>query len=96
VLEMRRSRNSAGRLMDVFVACAVVLISTVHVAAASTATEWPLVSLDIYYETLCPDSVNFIVQQLHPTLQKIGNILNVSMIPFGIASVSPHTLQCRD
>lgn len=76
-------------MTDAFIACLVLV--NVHcldapIAAPSHAA--PLVSLEVYYETMCPDSVDFIVQQLHPTLQKIGAIMNVSLIPYGIASVS--------
>ncbi|XP_055337344.1 gamma-interferon-inducible lysosomal thiol reductase-like [Paramacrobiotus metropolitanus] len=46
----------------------------------------PLVIVDVYYEALCPDSVDFIVKQLYPTMQSIGHIANVSLIPYGFAT----------
>ncbi|GAU93314.1 hypothetical protein RvY_05275-2 [Ramazzottius varieornatus] len=94
VLNMSANR----RLMDVLLACVLlvnVICSHGHPVdnspldlSRAPTTAAPVVSLEIYYETLCIDSVQFIVGQLHPTLQKIGHIVNVSMIPFGIASVS--------
>ncbi|XP_055343009.1 uncharacterized protein LOC129591395 [Paramacrobiotus metropolitanus] len=44
------------------------------------------VLLEVYYETLCPDSRAFITNQLYPTLQQINSIMNVSMIPYGKAT----------
>ncbi|OQV23944.1 putative Gamma-interferon-inducible lysosomal thiol reductase [Hypsibius exemplaris] len=95
---MKPSGLSTGCLIDVFVACLVVVNVGRDAGVAARAavvgmnggdsshTPAQLVSLDVYYETLCPDSVQFIVQQLHPTLQKVGQIMNVSLIPFGIAT----------
>ena len=47
------------------------------------------VPLTVYYESLCPDSVRFIVDQLHPVKQSpLGRYIDVTLIPFGKASVS--------
>ena len=48
----------------------------------------PSVGLQVYYECLCPDSVDFIVDQLYPAYQKLGQYLDIKYIPFGFASVS--------
>jgi len=50
------------------------------------------VKVDVYYETLCPDSIQFIVQKLYPTFGKIGEIMDINLIPYGKAE---HT-QYRD
>lgn len=50
--------------------------------------ESPKVKIDVYYETLCPDSIQFIRRQLYPTYQKIGEIMDISLIPYGKAEVS--------
>jgi interferon gamma-inducible protein 30 len=46
----------------------------------------PPVLLEVYYETLCPDSKAFIVNQLYPTVQQINDIINVSLVPYGKAT----------
>ena len=46
------------------------------------------VTIGVYYESLCPDSRNFITKQLYPTYQKLGQNLDVEFKPFGKASVS--------
>ena len=45
------------------------------------------VDFALYYETLCPDCQNFIHTQLWPTYKTIGNIMNISLIPYGNAKV---------
>lgn len=47
------------------------------------------VKVSVYYETLCPDSIQFITQQLWPTYQKVKDIINIELIPFGKASFFP-------
>jgi len=43
------------------------------------------VKIDVYYETLCPDSIQFIRQKLYPTFGKIGEIMDINLIPYGKA-----------
>ena len=47
-----------------------------------------IVNIQVYYESLCPDSINFITKQLHPTYQTLGKYMNIEFIPFGNADVS--------
>merc|ERR1719154_46058 len=44
------------------------------------------VTLDLFYEALCPDSIYFMVLQLFPTWQKFGTQLQINYKPFGFAS----------
>jgi len=47
----------------------------------------------VYYETLCPDSKQFIKSQLYPLLLKGGDQhLDVEFIPYGKATVSQMTI----
>ena len=46
------------------------------------------VNIQVYYESLCPDSINFITKQLYPTYQALGNYMDIEFIPFGNADVS--------
>ena len=48
-------------------------------------------TLDVYYESLCPDSRRFIMTQLFPSWNKINSFVNVRLVPFGKASVSTQT-----
>ena len=45
------------------------------------------IQVQVYYETLCPDSINFIVEQLYPTYHNLGQYLEIEFIPYGFASV---------
>lgn len=53
--------------------------------------------VDVYYESLCPDSMKFINQQLYPVkTSSLGRYFDVNLIPFGKASVSTHQLGILD
>jgi hypothetical protein len=41
----------------------------------------------VYYESMCPDSKYFIRHQLVPTVEKISEILDFKLIPYGKAKV---------
>ena len=56
--------------------------------------------MSVYYESLCPDSIRFVTQQLYPNWLHFGpEILTVDLNPFGKANVSiavsPHVLSAR-
>nr|CAB3255258.1 gamma-interferon-inducible lysosomal thiol reductase [Phallusia mammillata] len=45
------------------------------------------VQVDVYFESLCPDSIRFITTMLYPTWEKLEStgIMNVKIVPFGKA-----------
>lgn len=45
------------------------------------------IELGVYFESLCPDSRRFFVNQLVPTFKQIGKIIKPTLIPFGHARV---------
>ncbi len=45
------------------------------------------VSIQVYYETLCPDSADWIAYQLVPAYQRLGEHIRVDFFPFGKAKV---------
>ena len=51
------------------------------------------VRVDVYYEVLCPDSRYFVLHQLYPTFQKIGEAMDIHYVPYGKATVS-HNGNC--
>jgi len=53
--------------------------------ASSFPASAPKVDVTLYYESLCPDCQLFIRQQLYPTYQKIGDIFNLTLVPYGNA-----------
>jgi hypothetical protein len=42
----------------------------------------------VYYESICPDSRKFILNQLIPTYDKLSQYMDIDLIPFGNANVS--------
>ena len=45
------------------------------------------VRLGLFYESLCPDSRDFIVNQLQDAYSKLSNITHLELIPYGNAKV---------
>lgn len=41
----------------------------------------------VYYEALCPDSRNFILQHLQPSFDKAPNSFDIQFVPYGKAKV---------
>ncbi|KAJ8985067.1 hypothetical protein NQ317_019750 [Molorchus minor] len=52
---------------------------------------WQNVTITVFYESLCPDCIDFVTNQLFPTYKKIGNDLNVDLVPFGNAEMTNAT-----
>jgi len=44
--------------------------------------------LSIYYESICPDSRRFVLNQLVPAYDKLSKYLDIDLVPFGNANVS--------
>ena len=44
-------------------------------------------SLDLFYESLCPDSTRFISQQIGPMHAALGQDVTINFVPYGFASV---------
>ena len=48
--------------------------------------------VEVYYETLCPDTRYFIRQQLYPVWQDLKHIMDIHWKPYGKATVSKSVL----
>lgn len=59
----------------------------------------PKVKVSVFYETLCPDSIAFIVNQLWPVYKTVGSIMDIDLVPYGKASYTASgntwTFQCQ-
>jgi hypothetical protein len=45
-------------------------------------------NIDVYFESLCPDSKRFITTQLSYVLDDFKNLIRVNLVPYGKASVT--------
>jgi interferon gamma-inducible protein 30 len=43
----------------------------------------PKLHVEVLYESLCPDSLNFITQQLHPVFKELAPYVDLKLTPFG-------------
>lgn len=46
------------------------------------------VKVRVYYEALCPDSKHFFMRHLGPVTEKLSDFLQVTLVPYGKATVS--------
>lgn len=67
-----------------FVLLGLICLSN-GVAASTPHASAPKVAVTLYYESLCPDCQLFILQQLYPTFIKVGEIFNLTLVPYGNA-----------
>ncbi|KAF4530959.1 hypothetical protein B566_EDAN011340 [Ephemera danica] len=80
------SLRSASIGMARCTALLLLLVALAIPALTQEDAEDPRVLLRLYYESLCPDSVRFVRNQLKPTWEALGpKFLRVDFVPFGKA-----------
>ncbi|XP_074599995.1 gamma-interferon-inducible lysosomal thiol reductase-like [Brevipalpus obovatus] len=62
----------------------ILVISMVYLSV--TNAQQSKLKLGVFYETLCPDSKNFIVKQLWPAYNSFGSHFDIDLVPFGNAN----------
>ncbi|KAF0770192.1 GILT-like protein 1 [Aphis craccivora] len=50
-----------------------------------------LINIEVYYEALCKDSVNFVSKELLPVYNKLNKFINVTLIPFAQGNITINT-----
>lgn len=67
-------------------ATAVFVILHCHGISANDKSDRTIVNVDVYYESLCGDSMRFITSQLVPSYPDLKQHLHVTFIPYGKAT----------
>ncbi|KAF5308634.1 hypothetical protein FQR65_LT06095 [Abscondita terminalis] len=62
-----------------------ILLLTTFLIHASYQVD-NVLKVSIYYESLCPDSIRFLTNQLYPAYYKINSSLALDFVPYGKAS----------
>ncbi|XP_044728549.1 GILT-like protein 1 [Chrysoperla carnea] len=66
--------------------CILICIFQLILSIENQHQHIPQLQVTVYYESLCPDSVQFIRNQLYPTWKELGQYLQINFIPFGKSS----------
>merc|ERR1711894_623546 len=79
-LEVREKLIQISMILNIFVI--IFLVSNVSAAAVEAEVS---VSIEIYYESLCPYSRQYIIDQLYPTYNSdLGKYLDVELFPIAL------------
>uniref|UniRef100_T1J742 Micro-fibrillar-associated protein 1 C-terminal domain-containing protein n=1 Tax=Strigamia maritima TaxID=126957 RepID=T1J742_STRMM len=78
--------NQSGGMKQTFDRPTYVLILRDAPHGLDIVSSSKAVQIDVYYESLCPDSVKFITKQLWPAYQKLSSIISLQLVPYGKAS----------
>jgi len=74
--------------MRALVLC-LALAAGLSQAAIAPAPEPDMLHLKVYYESLCPDSIRFMKEQLLPTWTELKDIIDVDIVAYGKAEDDP-------
>ncbi|XP_013392550.1 gamma-interferon-inducible lysosomal thiol reductase-like isoform X2 [Lingula anatina] len=69
------SSEEVARTCQVYQQCKDYIQNTANVPVRFT----------LYYESLCPACKDFFIEQLYETFQKVGSIMNLTLVPYGNA-----------
>lgn len=64
--------------------CAALFITVPLLTVAAPAAA-PRVEIALYYESYCGGCRDFIRDQLYPTFQKVSQIMDITLVPYGMA-----------
>ncbi|XP_017482623.1 PREDICTED: GILT-like protein F37H8.5 [Rhagoletis zephyria] len=75
-------------MLNVYNKCLVLLLLPFSFAVSASAQapqsiDANKIDVTILYESLCPDSINFMTKQLAPAYDKLKANLNINLVPFG-------------
>lgn len=88
----RRSRRGSAAIGLLQLSCAIALLILYHLSYSEAQIKYiksdpGKVKIAVYYESLCPDSKQFVTNTLARSFDP--NIMTVRFIPFGKAQISP-------
>ena len=70
----------------------ILLLSAAVLGLVSVSGTEAAINLDLYYESLCPDSTRFISQQIGPMHAALGQDVTINFVPYGFATVKESSL----
>ncbi|KAI4457802.1 gamma-interferon inducible lysosomal thiol reductase gilt [Holotrichia oblita] len=71
---------------EVYISCDTQLLHSEKNCIVQMKTFEDNIKVSIFYESLCPDSIRFITQQLYPNNDAVGRYITVDFVPYGKAT----------
>ncbi|KAH9366278.1 hypothetical protein HPB48_000937 [Haemaphysalis longicornis] len=82
-MRFRRASTFKAKISDNFLFPAHTALN-LHFTAHACVQD-PKVVVEVFYETYCPDSRSFILDQLNSTYAELSNIITLQLVPYGKA-----------
>lgn len=80
----------------VYISIIIVIIQAESYIKINKQSSDDRLKLSIYFESLCPDSKKFHLEQLKPAYKKLANYIDLELIPYGNAEfVGPDKMKCQ-
>ena len=64
------------------------LSSGLHLSVANSLEDRCRVKVELFYDTFCPDVINFIQGKLYPIWEELSDIMEIHWKPYGFTQVS--------
>ena len=64
------------------------LSSGLHLSSANSVEDRCRVKVEIFYDTFCPDVIDFIQGKLYPVWEELSDIMEIQWKPYGFTQVS--------
>ena len=64
------------------------LSSGLHLSMANSVEDRCRVEVELFYDTFCPDVIDFIQGKLYPVWEELSDIMEIHWKPYGFTQVS--------
>ena len=66
----------------------LLLSSGLHLSKANSVEDRCRVKVELFYDTFCPDVIDFIQGKLYPAWEELSDIMEIHWKPYGFTQVS--------
>ena len=89
IIQAVHSSKSADKMMKSGVFTVFLLLSSgLHLSKANSVEDRCRVKVELFYDTFCPDVIDFIQGKLYPAWEELSDIMEIHWKPYGFTQVS--------